>query len=647
MVAELLLEIGTEEIPAGYLENALRELRRLATACLKDNRIETAGGIYSYGTPRRLILIAKAVAERQQDEIREVTGPPKKAAFDREGNPTKAATGFARKQGVAVEELEFLNTPKGEYLFVKRTIPGRPTGEVLAEALPGLIADIPWPKSMRWGREKFLFVRPIQWLLALFEGQVIPFEVAGIRSSNRTRGHRFMAPAEWEVTGVQDYLERIEAGFVKIDQQEREKEVDRLVHEAANEVVGVRAEDPELVSIVANLVEWPSAVCGTFEQEFLRLPEAVLITAMREHQRYFAVCDRTGRLMPNFVAVNNTMARDDGVVRKGHERVLRARLADANFFFNEDRKKPLRERLEDLKGVIYQAELGTSYAKVQRFAKLAEYLAARVDPEKMEQVRETASLSKCDLVTEMVMEFPSLQGTMGMEYARLDHHPESVCEAIREHYLPARAGDALPASKVGAIVGLADRIDTIAGFFAVGLEPTGAADPFALRRHALAVIRITEEMGWDIGLQDLVAESLRLLQDEIAFDKDSVLAKVVGFVRERYKNMMIRAGYESDLIEAVIASQESCASDLEATMTPAPLDSEVMAYDVPVMCGEILVRAGELIFADFDGIVVVPTEVEERALNIAADKVGKESRSRCELREGRSLREVYDRYGVL
>jgi glycyl-tRNA synthetase beta chain len=559
MVAELLLEIGTEEIPSGYLENALSELRRLGTACLEENRIETAGGIHTYGTPRRLVLIVKAVAERQQDEIREVTGPPKKAAFDSEGNPTKAATGFARKQGVAVDELELLNTPKGEYLYVKRTVSGRPTSEVLADALPGLIADIPWPKSMRWGREKFLFVRPIQWLLALFNGEVVPFEIAGTRSSNRTRGHRFMAPAEWEVTTLQDYLQKIEAGFVKIDQREREKEVDRIVQEA-----GIRAEDPELVSIVANLVEWPSAVCGAFEQEFLRLPEAVLITPMREHQRYFAVRDRAGRLMPNFVAVNNTVARDEDVVRKGHERVLRARLADASFFFNEDRKKPLRERLDDLKGVIYQAELGTSYAKVQRFAELARYLAVQVAPEKMEQVREAALLSKCDLVTEMVMEFPSLQGIIGREYARLDGHPESICESIREHYLPARAGDALPTSQIGAIVGVADRIDTITGFFSVGLEPTGAADPFALRRHALAVIRIVEEMGWEVKLRDLVSRSLGHLHDEIAFDSDSVCSKVVGFFRERYKNMMARAGHESDLIEAVISAEFDRLSTLRA-----------------------------------------------------------------------------------
>ncbi len=555
MVADLLLEIGTEEIPSGYLEDGLSELRRLAAACLQENRIETAGGIYAYGTPRRLVLIVKAVAERQRAEMREVTGPPKQAAFDSEGNPTRAATGFARKQGVAVEELEILNTPKGEYLYVKRTVPGRPTSEVLAEALPGLIAGIPWPKSMRWGSQKFQFVRPIQWLLALFDGRVLPFEIAGTRSSNRTRGHRFMAPVEWEVSGLQDYLQKIEAGFVKIDPREREKEVDRIAQETAGRVAGIRAEDPELVSIVANLVEWPSAVCGAFEQEYLRLPEAVLITAMREHQRYFAVRDRAGRLMPNFVAVNNTAARDEDVVRKGHERVLRARLADASFFFKEDRKKPLRERLDDLRGVIYQAELGTSYAKVQRFAELAQYLAGQVAPEKTEEVREAALLSKCDLVTEMVMEFPSLQGIMGREYARLDGHPESVCEAIREHYLPARAGDALPASQIGAIVGLADRIDTITGFFAVGLEPTGAADPFALRRHALAVIRIVEEMGWDVRLRDLLSKSLGLLHAEMTFDSEGVRARVVGFFRERYRNMMIRAGHESDLIEAVLSAE--------------------------------------------------------------------------------------------
>jgi len=553
MSAELLLEIGTEEIPSGYLDNALRDLGRLAESYLKDNRIEAAGSIHTCGTPRRLVLIGKAVARKQADTVQEITGPPKKAAFDGKGEPTKAALGFAKKQGVSVDELEVLETPRGEYLYVKRNIPGRPTIEVLAEIFPELIGNIPWPKSMRWGSQAFSFVRPIHWVLALFGDDVIPFEVAGVMSENKTRGHRFMAPLIMEVDNLQSYLQKMSESSVIIDRREREEKAEEAVIRAANTVSGNPMKDPELLSTVANLVEFPSAVCGSFDEMFLNLPAPVLITPMKEHQKYFAVHDQDGRLMPNFVAVNNTSARDESIVRRGHERVLRARLADADFFFREDRKRPLEERLEDLKGVIYQAELGTSFAKVQRFTELAEYVAEQIAPETINEVRLAARLCKCDLVTEMVTEFPSLQGVMGKEYARLDGHPEEVCLAMHEHYLPLRAGGELPSSLIGAIVGVADRMDTITGCFAIQLEPTGAADPFALRRHSLAIIRILEKMAWDIPLSTVISKSISILNELIEFDRELIFKKVTGFFRERYKNMMLRSDYKSDLIEAVIS----------------------------------------------------------------------------------------------
>ena len=553
MAGELLIEIGTEEIPSDYFESALKELRRLAEACLEENRIEMGAGLEIYATPRRLVLICKEIADRQEDVSQEFTGPPKKAAFDEKGNPTRAALGFAEKQGVSIDDLQFLKTTKGEYVFVKRTIPGRPTEEILSEVLPRLISDIPWPKSMRWGKLDFPFVRPIHWILALLSGVVISFKVAGVKSGNKTRGHRFMAPQTMEVADLQDYFRKMEESSVIIDHEARQEKVKKIVMSAAATVSGIPATDPELLSTVTNMVEFPSAVCGSFEKEFLNIPEPVLITAMKKHQRYFAVRDSKGQLMPNFVAVNNTLARDESVVQKGHERVLRARLSDADFFFKEDRKRPLQNRLEDLKEVIYQAKLGTSFAKVQRFTRLAEYLVEQILPEKMDDVKLAAQLCKCDLVTEMVMEFPTLQGIMGKEYARLDGHPEEVCLAIHEHYLPARAGDELPTSPIGAIVGLGDRMDTVAGFFAIEMEPTGAADPFALRRHALAIIRIVEKMQWNISLQAFIAKSISILREEMEFDKDLVTQKVLGFFRERYKNMMLRSGYESDLIDAIIS----------------------------------------------------------------------------------------------
>ncbi|NQT55533.1 MAG: glycine--tRNA ligase subunit beta [Desulfobacteraceae bacterium] len=553
MVAELLLEVGTEEIPSGYLENGLIELRRLTEACLKENRIQIAGGLYTYGTPRRLVLIGKAISEIQEDLVQEITGPPRSVAYDKDRKPTKAAIGFAQKQGVSVEELECIETPKGEYLYIKQRVPGKPTKDILAGALPKLIADIPWPKSMRWGTVDFGFVRPIHWVLALFNGEVVPFEVAGVRSGNITQGHRFMAPEVVEILNVQDYLKKMESSFVLIDQKERESVVERITRETAESVGGKPAQDPELVTTVANLVEYPSAVCGSFDEAFLALPDPVLITAMREHQRYFAVSNEKGKLMPNFVAVNNTIARDETVVRIGHERVLRARLSDADFFFKEDRKRLLSDRIEDLKGVIYQAELGTSYAKVQRFSELAEYLAEIILPGKLDDIRTVAMLCKCDLVTQMVTEFPSLQGIMGKEYARLEGYPEEICMAIHEHYLPIRSGGKLPTSKYGTVVGCADRMDTIVGCFAIGLTPSGSADPFALRRHALAIIRIVEDMEWDLSLEQFIEKAVSILREDIEFDKEQVKTGVLGFFKERYKQMMLRFGYESDLIESIIS----------------------------------------------------------------------------------------------
>jgi len=553
MAAELLFEIGTEEIPAGYLECGLQELQQRMEACLKENRIEMAGKVETFGTPRRLVLIGKGIADKQEDLVKEITGPPRSVAYDDNGKPTKAALGFAQKQDVPMEAVQCIETPKGEYLYVRRQIPGRATAAILADALPGLIAEIPWPKSMRWGAIGFSFVRPIHWVLCLLNGKVVPFDVAGVKSGDATYGHRFMAPDPIHISGVNDYLGKMARAFVVVDPRKREQMVQDVVREAAEKAGGTPGHDPELVNIVANLVETPSAVCGSFDDFFLALPGVVLITAMREHQKYFAVYDQEGRLMPNFVAVNNTVTKNASVVRRGHERVLRARLSDADFFMKEDLKVPILDRLEGLRQVVYQADLGTSHAKVQRFTRLAGHIAGIVLPGEISQVDLVARLCKCDLTTQMVGEFPSLQGVMGKAYAQLEGYPDAVSGAIYEHYLPLRAGGELPSSRIGAVVGIADRMDTIAGCFAVGLEPSGSADPFALRRHALAIIRIIEDMGWDLSLKELTEEALSLLRREVAFDEDRVFSRVITFVRERYKHMMLGADYEVDLIDAVIS----------------------------------------------------------------------------------------------
>jgi glycyl-tRNA synthetase beta chain len=566
MSAELLLEIGTEEIPAGYLENAANELKALAVAALKENRIGLGGEILAYYTPRRMAIVCPGLAEKQEDYAQEVMGPPRKSAYDQAGNPTKAATGFAAKNGISIEDIQFIDTPRGEYLFVKRLIPGRPAIDVLTETLPRLVSQISWPKSMRWADIGYSYARPIHWILALLGGKVIPFEIAGVKSGSITKGHRFMSPRMLEITDFQDYLKKMKENYVVINQEERRKAIEQGVSERVKDISGVQINDPELVVTVANLVEYPSSVCGSFDRAFLELPAPVLITSMREHQKYFAIEDKDGRLMPNFVAINNTIARDTSIVTKGHERVLRARLSDASFFFKEDRKKPLMDRLNNLKEVIYQAKLGTSYAKVERFATLAQFLAEKLAPEKKDYAVLAARLCKCDLITLMVSEFPTLQGVMGKEYALLDGHPEEVCIAIHEHYLPAKAGDDLPRTLTGAIVGAADRMDTIAGFFAIGLEPTGAADPFALRRHALAIIRIIEERAWDLSLQEFISTSLDILSKEIQFDVEKVHGSILNFFRERYKNRMLTAGYDTDLIEAIVSAGFDRISELPSRM---------------------------------------------------------------------------------
>jgi glycyl-tRNA synthetase beta chain len=564
MFGELLLEIGTEEIPSDYLEGGLQELRQLAESHLRDNRIGVKEGLATYGTPRRLVLVGQAIAGKQEDVAQEMTGPPKSAAFDEQGKPTKAAFGFAKKQGLSVDELQILKTPKGEYLYIKRMVPGRPTREILSEILPGLIGKITWPKSMRWGTGEFAFVRPIHWILALYDGEVIPFKLGGVTSGDKTRGHRFMAPHIMEIHNLGDYLDKMRQSSVIIDQKEREKEVEKVAATAAKTVSGEILKDPELLTTVANMVELPSAVCGSFDKEFLKLPAPVLITAMKEHQRYFSIRDKDGRLMPHFVAINNTIARDESVVRIGHERVLRARLADADFFFKEDRKRPLADRLEDLKEVIYHAQLGTSFAKVERFTELAEYLAELIAPERKDDIRLAASLCKCDLDTEVVMEFPSLQGIMGEIYAGLDGHPDEVCRAISDHYLPTQADSNLPESLIGAIVGLADRMDTIVGFFAIGLEPTGTADPYALRRQTLAIIRLIRDKGIAVSIPDFVAKAGTILSKTISFNREEVIKKVLDFLKDRLRHMLLSEDITHDFIDAVMTTDFNYLQQIEA-----------------------------------------------------------------------------------
>ncbi|MCB2226470.1 MAG: glycine--tRNA ligase subunit beta [Desulfarculaceae bacterium] len=573
-MAELIFEIGCEEMPARFVAPAMADIKKLAAAKLGQARLLEIGEINSYGTPRRLAIAVKGLKERQEDQEETALGPPVKAAYDADGNPTKAALGFAKSQGVEVEALSKVDTDKGERLAAVKNVPGRPAQEVLSGLLPELVAALSFPKTMRWGDESFRFARPIHWFLALLDGAVVPFTLAGISSGNLTRGHRFLAPAEFEVSGAADYLAKLEAAYVLADRPARAAKVRAEVEAAAQSAGGRLVPDEPLMAENTDLVEWAAACCGSFDREFLEVPRPVIISAMREHQRYFALEDASGNLMPNFIAVNNTVPKDMAVVTAGHQKVLRARLADARFFLGEDRKKALIDYLEDLKDVTYHAKLGTSYEKVERFAALAGYLAQTLGltEGEAEQVVRAARLAKCDLVTEMVGEFPSLQGVVGAEYALRDNEPPAVARAIAEHYLPSGADSELPATTPGTLVGIADRLDSICGLFGIGQVPTGAADPFALRRAAIAIIRVVTEKKLSLSLEAMLAQALEGLAAWVERPADEVSAEVTAFFAARFTGILAEQGVPTDVAQAVLAAG---LDDLTATAARAKALAEV------------------------------------------------------------------------
>ncbi|MFH1026533.1 MAG: glycine--tRNA ligase subunit beta [Pseudomonadota bacterium] len=550
---ELFLEIGTEEIPAGFIPRALAEMesmmvRELAGARLSYSEIKTMA------TPRRLALVVKNVPAVQPDAEITATGPSIKAAYDSEGKPTRAAEGFARGQGVDVSALKTISTEKGEYLAVTKQETGRPTHELLAEILPRLVTNIPFKKSMRWGDLDTRFARPIHWIVALFDGIVVPFSFGNVESGTISRGHRFMANTTFPVRDFAHYQEECERHFVIVDPERRKEIIRRESHRVAVAAGGHLLPDEELLDQIVYLVEYPSAVHGTFPAEFLKVPREVLITSMRSHQRYFSIVDEKGGLLPGFITINNTLTEDPSVVVKGNERVLRARLSDARFFFEEDQKVKLDERVEALKKVVYQQKLGTSFEKMERFRALAEGLAEQLNPAVKTQTSRAATLCKADLVSGMVGEFPEVQGVMGREYALLEGEDRNVANAISEHYLPIQAGGELPASDIGAFVSIADKLDTICGCFGVGLIPTGAADPYALRRATIGIISIILEKGYRLSLQSMINRSLELLAAKLTRPQEQVAADVHDFFRGRFVNLLAN-DFAADAVDAAVSAR--------------------------------------------------------------------------------------------
>jgi len=552
MAKELLFEIGAEEIPAGFVPRALASLEEMIRKEFEAIRL-SFDEITTMGTPRRLMVLVKGLPAIQPDAEITATGPSKKAAYDADGKPTKAAEGFARGQGVDVSALQIISTDKGEYLAVTKQETGRPTHELLTEILPRLLSGIPFKKSMRWADLDIRFARPVHWIVALFDGIVVPFSFGPIQSGNISRGHRFMANSTFPVRDFAHYLEECERHFVIVDQERRKDIIRKETHRIAKTTGGHLLPDELLLDEVTYLVEYPSAIIGTIPAEFLVVPKEVLITSMRLHQRYFSVVDEQGKLLPYFITIPNTLAEDPTVVVKGNERVLRARLSDARFFFDEDHKVKLEDRVEALKSVVYQQKLGTSYEKMERFRALAEHLADLLNPAVKQQASRAAFLCKADLVSGMVGEFPEVQGIMGREYALHDGEDAAVAAAIAEHYLPTQAGGDLPASDIGAFVSLADKLDTLCGCFGVGLIPTGAADPYALRRATIGMISIILDKGYSFSLAGLISSSLDLLSAKLLRPRDEVQRDLLEFFRGRFVNLLGNA-HPTDVVEAAVAA---------------------------------------------------------------------------------------------
>ena len=586
---KLLFEIGTEEIPAKFMPGILAQLKELAEKKMDELRIPYEA-VKVYGTPRRMTFIADGVAEHQADSTIEAKGPSVKIAF-KDGEATKAAQGFARGQGVDVEDLEV----RGEYVYAVKHLAGQEVEDLLPGLLHDILTSLSFPKTMRWADHDFRFVRPIRWLVALFGDDVIPVEITGVKSGKFSRGHRFLRPAlvegakaveslddakellEKAVSAVKNtvssavnktpgaveipcaeaYEEILKDNFVMVDQDARRELIRQQVIDLAIEEGGHAEIDEDLLEEVNYLVEWPTALCGSFEERFLPLPKECIITPMREHQRYFPVLKEDGSLLNKFITVRNGGKEHLDVVAHGNERVLRARLSDAEFFFNEDRKQPLEARLAKLTTVSFQEGLGNMNDKSQRLVKAADMIAfglnSKVDREKLAR---TALLCKTDLVTGMVVEFTELQGVMGREYALLDGEAPEVAKGIYEHYLPRFAGDELPATDIGRIVGIADKLDNIVATFSRGLAPTGSQDPYALRRQALGIINILIDGNYHVSMVKLIAGVAYLLNIPAEKTKE-VIMPVMDFFKQRLKNMLLDQGIRYDVVDAVLADDRN------------------------------------------------------------------------------------------
>lgn len=559
MAKDLLFEIGAEEIPAGFMPNILGQLKTLAETKLNDAHLPFES-IATYGTPRRLALIVKGLADTSAEISERHKGPSASIAYDADGNPTKAAIGFARGKGLDVADL----VVEDGYIYAETKTAGVPAKDIVTDMLPQLITGLNFPKSMHWGNLDAKFVRPVRWLVALLDEEVIPVEFATVKSGNVTRGHRFLGADEITIKNAASYVDTLKENFVMVDQDARRELISKQLHDIAASKNASIVWDDYLLEEINYLVEWPTALCGGFEESYLALPDAAIITPMKDHQRYFPLVDQDGKLLPMFLTVRNGSDHSIEVVQAGNERVLRARLDDAKFFFNEDRKKPLIDRQDGLTKIVFQEGLGNLADKTERLLTLGRVFSEECElHEDARVVLERATeLAKTDLTTGMVTEFTELQGVMGKEYALLDGESPEVAEAIFEQYLPRFAGDVLPQTEAGKVLSIIDKIDNIVATFSRGLIPTGSQDPYALRRQTIGILNILLNSEWNISLRPIIVESMNLLN--VPADKqDELLGQVEEFITLRLKNIFLDREVPHHVIDLLLSNNELSVADAE------------------------------------------------------------------------------------
>ena len=574
----LLLEIGTEEIPARFLSGAIQNLKENASAILRENYVEFSE-IKTYATPRRLVLVAAGLPDQQASRVREIFGPPKRVAFDEGGNPTEAAVRFANSQGVKVENLIVKKKDKGEYVAAVVEEKGLAVKDLLPEVLKRIVLSMRFSKAMRWGNGSLRFARPIHWLLAMLDKDIMRFELDGVKSSNITWGHRFLSRGRFQIKEVSDFRNLLENNFVIVDQEQRRKIILEGIRRLAAVVEGRPIEDEELIETVNFLVEYPFPVLCSFQKEYLELPKELLVTVMKDHQKFFAIKDEEGGLINHFIVISNTKKENEEIVRIGAERVIKARFEDAKFYFGEDRKKTLNERIGELSKVIFQEKLGSLHKKTERIVSIAEFLSERLMPLAKEKILRAAWLSKTDLSTGIIREFTELQGVMGKYYALHDGEDSEIAMALEEQYLPKHSGGTLPYTEIGAFLSVADKIDNIASFFCLGLIPTGSEDPFALRRQALGIIAIMLDKGYDISLKDLIDRALQNLASLFPLPEQTE-EKISQFFEQRLEPVFSERGYDSDLIQSILSlSVDQTLKDIDGRLDALKRFKEEKAYN--------------------------------------------------------------------